>query len=309
MKNSLDSQFRRQHGLVTRSDAVAAGLTYRQIQLRVASGVWIEVSPGVYRHPAHPITPEQRVLAAVLGAGRGAVASHQAAAYLWGLLEWEEAGARAAVSVLPHSHPRSHGFDVHRMSDLDLSRVRIWKGVECTDPLWTLADLGAVVDGALVDRAIDRGLATRLITVKGLQTEIARRSKRGRRGVGILRERLMARGFLGAPRPSVLESRTLAFLARYRIPVERVEVVEGPDGEYRVDFSIVHPLMLEVDGYVWHYSPEHLARDHQRRNRLKLAGIELYVSNWLDLHRRQLQLAGLLRQAVSQHRSRTPGRP
>jgi hypothetical protein len=263
----------------------------------------------VYRHAASPITPEQQILAAVLAAGRGAVASHQAAAYLWGLLEWSEAGSRAAVSVLRPAHPRGRGFDVHRVGDLDWARVKVWKGIECTDPLWTLADLGAAVEGVMVDRAIDRGLAKRLVTVKGLQAEIERRSGPGRRGVGILRERLALRGFVGAPHPSALESRTLAFLTRYRIPIEASEVVQGPDGEYRVDFSLVPPVMLEVDGYVWHYSPEHLQRDHERRNRLKLAGIDLYVSNWLELYRREAGLARLLRQAISQTRSRTPGPP
>jgi hypothetical protein len=71
----------------------------------------------------------------------------------------------------------------------------------------------------------------------------------------------------------------------------------------------VHPVMLEVDGYVWHYSPEHLDRDHERRNRLKLAGIDLYVSNWRQLWQRQADLARLLRQAIRLGVTRTPGPP
>ena len=58
-----------------------------------------------------------------------------------------------------------------------------------------------------------------------------------------------------------------------------------------------------------HYSPEHLERDYQRRNRLKLDGIDQYVSNWSQLRRREGDLARLLRQAISQTRSRTPGPP
>jgi hypothetical protein len=299
MKDRTDGRFARQHGVISRAEAMADGLTHRQIQFRVASGIWIAVNPGVYRHPAHPTTPEQLILAAVLAGGPGAVASHQAAAYLWKLLDWREAG-RAAVTVVSPSHRRNHGFDLHRVRELDWARVRTWKGIECTDPWWTLADLGAAVDGALLDQAIDRGLANRLVTVRGLEAEIARRSKQGRRGVGILRNRLAARGFVGAPHPSVLESRTLAFLARYRIPVESSEIIAGPDGEYRVDFCLVHPVMLEVDGYVWHYSPEHTARDEERRNALKLTGIELYVWNWLLLRRRGPLLARQLRQAIDQ---------
>ena len=54
--------------------------------------------------------------------------------------------------------------------------------------------------------------------------------------------------------------------------MEQSEIVAGPDGEYRVDFCLVDPVMLEVDGYVWHFSPEHQDRDDERRNRCKLAG-------------------------------------
>jgi hypothetical protein len=124
----------------------------------------------------------------------------------------------------------------------------LWRAIECTDPLWTLASLGAARGGALVDLAVDRAVCRRLVTVTALQSELARRSKQGRHGVGVLRQRLATRGFIGAPNPSVLESRALKFLARYRIPVERSEVVVGPDGEYRVAFCLVHPVMLEVDG-------------------------------------------------------------
>jgi hypothetical protein len=314
MKHAVDDRFRRQHGVVSRPDALADGLSYRQIQYRVASGLWIAAGPGVYRHAAHPVTPEQQILAALLSAGPGAVASHESAAYLWGLLDWHEAGERPAVTVLSPAHPRAHGFDVHRVGDLDWGRVRRWKGIECTDPLWTLCDLGATVDGTLLDRAIDRALARRLVSVSGLEAEVGRRSKPGRRGVGSLRERLAIRGYIGAPEPSVLESRTTRFLARHRIAIEQTEVVDGPDGEYRIDFSLAYPVMLEVDGYVWHYTPEHKARDDERRNRLRLAGIELYVSNWRQLHRGEARLASVLRQAVSRTRvsrtqSRTPGRP
>src|SRR4029077_12012145 len=129
-----------------------------------------------------------------------------------------------------------------------------------------------------------------------------------RRGIGVLRERLQLRGFVGAPHPSLLESRTLAFLARYGIPVQGCEIVAGPEGEYRIDFSLVPPVMLEMDGYVWHFSPEHTARDDHRRNALRVSGIELYVSNWLGLQRDAAGLARILRQAISPSRNRTTGR-
>jgi len=68
-------------------------------------------------------------------------------------------------------------------------------------------------------------------------------------------------------------------------------------------------VMLEMDGYVWHFSPEHTARDENRRNALRLSGVELYISNWLGLHRHGPALARTLRQAVTQTRNQTTGLP
>jgi len=42
-------------------------------------------------------------------------------------------------------------------------------------------------------------------------------------------------------------------------------------------------LSIEVDGYVWHFSPEHQRRDHARRNQLIRAGWTLLVYTWRDV--------------------------
>jgi hypothetical protein len=304
MKDPTDDRFRRQHGAIGRADALADGLSRSQIRRRVQSGAWIEPMPGVYRHAAHPVTPEQQIMAALLSAGPGAVASHQAAAYLWGLLRWSEAERRAAVMVALPAHPRRYGFDIHRVAAVDWSRVRVWKGIECTDPLWTAVDLAGVAGGVLLDLAIDRGLASRLFDVSGLEAEVARRAGRGRPGVGRMRERLQLRGLIGAPHPSVLESRAIRFLRRYRLPLIRSEVAVGDRGDYRVDFCLMEQVMWEVDGYAWHFNPEQMARDNARRDAIRLAGIDLYVDTWQTLNRDQAGIARKLRAAVTARRGR-----
>jgi hypothetical protein len=299
MKDGMDERYRRQHGVIGRGDALADGLTRSQIRGRVRSGAWLEPMPGVYRHPAHPVTPEQQIMASVLSAGPPAVASHQAAAYLWGLLTWSDVGGHASVTVPLPAHPRAYGFDVHRVGHLDWGRVRVWKAIECTDPIWTVVDLAGVVTGTMLDQAVDRGLATRRFTIAGLQAEVARRAGRGRRGVGRLRDRLELRGLVGAPQPSVLESRAIRFLRRYHLPVLRSEVVVGDDGEYRVDFHLVEQVMWEVDGYAWHFTPEQMTRDNARRDSIRLSGIDLYVDTWHSLVANETAIARKLRLAVA----------
>ena len=55
----------------------------------------------------------------------------------------------------------------------------------------------------------------------------------------------------------------------------------GDDGQYRLDLAwVAIKLAVEVDGYVWHFSPEQKERDQIRRNRLLRAGWKVLVYNW-----------------------------
>ena len=68
----LAGRLREQHGLVTRHQLHAIGISGRVVQSRLASGEWEVVTPGVLRSSASERTPEQALLAACLGAGRPA---------------------------------------------------------------------------------------------------------------------------------------------------------------------------------------------------------------------------------------------
>lgn len=72
-----------QHGVVLRSQVRELGVTPDAIQHRLDAGRWELVRAGVYRLPGSPRSWEQQLLAVVLGAGAGAVASHRTAAALW----------------------------------------------------------------------------------------------------------------------------------------------------------------------------------------------------------------------------------
>jgi very-short-patch-repair endonuclease len=55
-------------------------------------------------------------------------------------------------------------------------------------------------------------------------------------------------------------------------------------GEYRLDFAYPElKLAIEVDGYVWHFSPEHTGRDNNRRNKLTLQGWQILVYTWREV--------------------------
>jgi hypothetical protein len=195
------------------------------------------------------------------------------------------------VTVTRRSNPRLERVVVHRSGDLRPGRVRRRIRIPVTDPLRSLCDAGATtMSSDELDEAVDRALATRLVTVEGLEAEVGRLAQHGRAGVRNLRTSLRRRGMVAAPAPSVLESRTMRVLAAVGVVPAGCQVkVVG--GAYRLDFLLRPGLALEVDGFAYHSSPEAKNADSRRRNRLRLAGIVVIESDWLEVsrHPRRLQ--------------------
>src|SRR4051794_15367384 len=75
----------RAHGVVTREELLAAGVTRAQVKRRIGRGALIRVHAGVYRVGHAAPSVEARSLAAVRAWGRGAALCDDAAAHLWGL--------------------------------------------------------------------------------------------------------------------------------------------------------------------------------------------------------------------------------
>src|SRR3954452_17988495 len=76
----------RAHGVVTRAELLAAGVTAEEVRGRLRSGALIRVHKGVYRVGHRAPNVEARYLAAVKACGPGAVLSGRAAAHLYGLV-------------------------------------------------------------------------------------------------------------------------------------------------------------------------------------------------------------------------------
>ena len=75
----------RQRGLVTSRQLRESGLSRSAVAVRCADGRFLEMRKGVFAIAGVQPSWEQAVLAAVLAAGEGAVASHFTAGALWGL--------------------------------------------------------------------------------------------------------------------------------------------------------------------------------------------------------------------------------
>jgi hypothetical protein len=218
------------------------------------------------------------------------VASHRSAAYVWGLID--EPPDQPEITVPQRWARQLKGVTVHRAPDLSAAQAVLHNGLYVTNPLRALADMARSVDVSVLSAAIDRGVGRKLFTPKAMAAEFDRRARRGRPGIANLRAALTERGVIGAPRPSVLEKMMHDLMDRYKVPKADIEVKAGPDGEYRLDTGYVPiKLAIEVDGYCWHFTPEHQQRDHARRNKLVGEGWHLLIYTFLDIIRRPAEVA------------------
>jgi hypothetical protein len=84
---TLRNLARNQAGVVSRSQALRAGLSSDMIRFRVTSGRWRPIYTGVYATFTGIPGRNAQLWAAALSAGRGAILSHETAAELVGLID------------------------------------------------------------------------------------------------------------------------------------------------------------------------------------------------------------------------------
>lgn len=270
---------RRQAGLLTRSQAIREGATDRQIAHLVSTGVLGRVHPGIYALSGTPRDYVTQVRAAVLFSGREALASHESAAWLQGLLS--RLPQRVHVTIPRVRRRRPAGIQIHQSDGL-LTR-RAFKGIPCTDPARTLIDLAATATDNEMAIAVDRALALGLVRLADL--ERAARDSGIRRGKARLRRCLLDRGLIGAPAPSVLESRFARESKRFGLPCANAEVVAGKRGQYRIDFAYNDiRLAVELYGYASHHTPEQLDADLARQRHLISQGWTVLIFTWKQLY-------------------------
>jgi very-short-patch-repair endonuclease len=292
----LSRRFRDQHGVVSRSQLQALGVGSRAVQRRLATGEWEAPSSKTVRLAGAARTPEQDLFALCLTAGPSATASHQSASWLW---QFSPSPARHAVTIPRTSSGRAVIGDVHRPRDFP-GHVGVVRNIPCTDPLRTIVDVAAVTSPEDLEDIVDRALASKMVSLEAIDAEAARLARQGRRGVQALRSTLRWRRTAGVAHPSVLESRVLRLLKRARVTPTAIEVKAGSDLSYRVDIMLRPGLALEVDGYAFHHSPEQMAEDARRRNRLYLSGTQVLVYTWRDVVFDGHRVIAEVRQALAQ---------
>jgi hypothetical protein len=286
-----------QHGVVSRRQALDAGLTPRMIERRVSSGRWRVVLPGVYVLRPVPPSWHQRLTAAVLSGGPLAVVSHRSAAALWELDGFE--GQPVEISVT--TGQRVAGAVVHRRRPTDDTRPRRISGIPVTGVDRTLLDVAAVAPDRRVGSALDDALRRRLTTLLELTSMLDSLGPRGRTGSRTLSRLVAVRDQRAELLESPLESAVLGLLRDHGLPlpIPQHRVMDGGDPVARLDLAYPElRLGIEVDGYRWHAGHERWANDLRRENRLKLLGWTLLRFSWSDVTERPETVASQVRMAL-----------
>jgi hypothetical protein len=269
--DGLDSVAEAQDGVVTRAQALAAGLTASTIRCHLGAGRWQRLGRGVYATFSGPVSREALLWAAVLAAGDGAMLSHETAAELCGLVD--QPSAPVHVTVPGDRRTAAPGGVRHHIS----SDARATRHPTRTPPQTrvedTVVDLTqSARDVAAAANWVIRACARRLTTPERLRDALARRPKlRWRRAIAVALEDV------GEGCHSMLE---LAYRRRveraHGLPAARRQAARARRGGRWYDdvrysgFATV----VELDGSVAHPS-EAAGRDNRRDNAGTVAGLSV----------------------------------
>jgi very-short-patch-repair endonuclease len=255
---------RRQHGIVTRSQLLALGLTRKAIQHRIERGRLHPLWRGVYAAGRPEITRRGRWMAAVLACGPAALLSHRSAASLWGLVR-DDAGPEVVVPY--EACRRRAGIRVHRRVDLASERRKAIDGIPVTDLVSTLIDVAACLRLPQTERAVNEADRLGLIDPESLRLAVEKAPHRP--GRGRLLSMLEVDTF--ALTDSELEGRFLRLVRRAGLPSPRTQAwLNG----FRVDFHWPDlGLVVETDGLRYHRTPGQQKRDRHRDQTHAVAGL------------------------------------
>ncbi|WP_232660486.1 hypothetical protein [Pseudonocardia sp. TRM90224] len=135
---SIDRILAAQAGVISRAQAVAAGMSRNDVDDHVRLRHWWPLHPRTYLAGRHAYTDEVAVRAAVLWAGAGAVLSGAAAAWWRGLVERPPATVTVTIPRRRASRRRDGVLLVRRdLAQLDVTSLR---GIDVTARPLTLLD-------------------------------------------------------------------------------------------------------------------------------------------------------------------------
>lgn len=252
-----------QHGVVTRSQLLRAGVSTRQIETRIEAGSLLREHRGVYRVGHRAPSIEATYLAAVMAAGEGAVLSRLAAAHVHGLVK----GPPPPPDVTAPTERRIEGVRTHRCRVLNARSCAMVRGIPITSVPRTLVDIASVLSVEALARACHEAGVLYGTTPADVAAELELRPNIA----GARRLRRVIEGDVHVTL-SALERRFLQLLDADGL---RLPITNRPAGGRRVDCRWPEQkLTVELDSYRFHNSRRSWEQDHRREREARARGDE-----------------------------------
>jgi very-short-patch-repair endonuclease len=276
-----------QAGVISRRQALDAGMPPGVIDARIRAGRWLPVHRGVYSvFTGQP--PREAVLwAAVHRVGPGAALSHQSAAELFKLVDRPSALIHVMVPEPRRVRPLA-GVVIHysaRMAEtihpgLKPPRTRI------EETVLDLADQAATFDVAF--SLVSAGCQRRLTTAAQISEAMTKRSRLRWR-----RELARALGQVSMGAHSLLEFWYLHRVERaHGLPTatRQARVIQDGRNRYLDNLYSEYGLCVELDGLQAHPDDQRW-QDQRRANAIIEQGLSILRYGWTDVDRRPCQVA------------------
>jgi hypothetical protein len=253
---------RRQHGVVTRAQLLAAGVSSDEIRWRLRQGALIRVHPGVYRVGHCAPSREASYMAAVLACGEGAVLSGRAAGHLWGLVKGD---APPPEVTAPKQRRIKDVRARHARRSQTESTTR--HGIPITTVPRTLVDLASALSLDDLARACHEAGVLHGTTPGQVEAVLKHRPN----APGAKNLRKVMHGDVHVTL-SALERRFLERLTQANLPLP---ITNKPVGGRRVDCRWPeHRLTVELDSYRYHSSRHAWELDRRREREARARGDE-----------------------------------
>jgi hypothetical protein len=264
----------KQWSLVTRQQLRHSGISPEQIAGLLRSGALRRVGYRVYATLGSPRSWEQAVLAAVLSAGAGAVASHAAAARLWGFAYLPSDGLDVTILVDARSSFGTRRPGLHRTRVLPDADVTERAGIPCTTFERTLCDCTTRLSPFQLGRVLDDGLRRNLASLDRLMKCVFRLDSGPGRRLQVAKELLAQRDGSFDPGGSASELRVLSVLREAGIPAPVQQLrVRVNSRSYELDFAWPDQrVFAEYYGLPVHSGATAVAADSSRLTALVTAG-------------------------------------
>jgi very-short-patch-repair endonuclease len=282
----------RRLGLLTTADLVRAGVSHREIEGLVLSGLLVRMHHGVYRLAGSTTSIEQSALAACLACGKGAVASDITAGVIWGIVEQSTLTVIEVTVPYPRRSGRP-GILVRRSRALGRDSTTTFGYVPVTRVHRTLQDISRRVSREVAEQALDGALRRRIVPSRRLLVQLSE-------GSGLMKTLATDRLRYGI-HDGTLERLAIAALRRFALPEPvRQHEVRINGRRYRIDLAYPNARIgIELKGRAPHWGRDRWQADHHRDNALELAGFRMLGFTWWDVTERPGDFARQVAEALA----------